>query len=73
MPANLPPEYYDAEKRYRDAKSPSDKISCIEDMLRIIPKHKGTDKIRGGLRKRLSKLKTTVQTRGQQTGVCLPY
>lgn len=63
MPANLPPEYYDAEKRYRDAKSPGDKIACIEDMLRIIPKHKGTDKIRGGLRKRLSKLKTTAQTK----------
>lgn len=63
MPANLPPEYYDAEKRYREAKSPGDKISCIEDMLRIIPKHKGTDKIRGGLRKRLSKLKTTAQAK----------
>ncbi len=63
MPANLPPEYFDAEQRYRAAKSPSEKTLCIEEMLRIIPKHKGTDKIRGGLRKRLSKLKTTAQAK----------
>ncbi|MBW1851652.1 MAG: TGS domain-containing protein [Deltaproteobacteria bacterium] len=32
-------------------------------MLRIVPKHKGTDKLRAGLRKRLSKLKTTAQAK----------
>ena len=63
MPANLPPEYFEAEKRYRSAKSPNEKINCIEEMLSIVPKHKGTDKLRAGLRKRISKLKTTAQVK----------
>ena len=63
MATNLPPEYFEADKRYRSAKTPGEKISCIEDLLRIVPKHKGTDKLRAGLRKRLSKLKTTDQAK----------
>ena len=63
MATNLPPEYFEADKRYRAAKTPGEKISCIEELLRIVPKHKGTDKLRAGLRKRLSKLKTTAQTK----------
>jgi len=63
MPANLPPEYFDAEKRYRAAKMPAEKIACIEELLSIIPKHKGTDKLRADLRRRLSKHKTALQVK----------
>jgi ribosome-interacting GTPase 1 len=63
MATNLPPDYYEADKRYRAAKTPGEKISCIEELVRIVPKHKGTDKLRAGLRKRLSKLKTTAQAK----------
>jgi len=63
MATNLPPEYFEADKRYRAAKTPGEKISCIEELLRIVPKHKGTDKLRAGLRKQLSKLKTTAQAK----------
>ena len=59
MPTNLPPEYFKIEKRYRAAKSAEEKIDCIQEMLSVIPKHKGTDKLRADLRRRLSKLKTT--------------
>mgnify|MGYP000181600053 FL=1 len=63
MPTNLPPEYFDAEKRYRTAGSPAEKLACIEEMLTIIPKHKGTDKLRADLRKRISKLKSAAQAK----------
>ncbi|MFC1488368.1 TGS domain-containing protein [Thermodesulfobacteriota bacterium] len=63
MPANLPPEYFEAEKRYRAAKTPADKIACLEELLTITPKHKGTDKIRAGLRKRISKMKSSAQVK----------
>lgn len=63
MPTNLPPEYFEVDKRYRAATSPAEKIACIEEMLSIIPKHKGTDKLRGDLRRRLSKLKTASQAK----------
>ena len=63
MPTNLPPDYFEAEKRYREAKTPAEKIACLEEMLTIMPKHKGTDKLRAGLRKRISKLKTAPQSK----------
>jgi ribosome-interacting GTPase 1 len=56
MPANLPPQYYDAEKRYRAAKTPEDKIEALETMLAIMPRHKGTDHLYGDLRRRIAKL-----------------
>jgi small GTP-binding protein len=63
MPTNLPPEAIDAEKRYRAAKTTREKIACLEELLGAIPKHKGTDKLRAGYRRRLSKLKTASQTK----------
>ncbi len=63
MPTNLPPDYFEADQRYRSASTPEEKVACLEDMLARIPKHKGTDKLRGDLRKKLSKLKSSVQTR----------
>ena len=57
MPTNLPPEYYEAEERFRAAGSAEEKIACLEEVLATIPKHKGTDKLRADLRRRLSKLK----------------
>ena len=63
MPTNLPPEALDAEKRYRAAKTVAEKIVCLEEYISAIPKHKGTDKLRAALRKRLSKLKASSQTK----------
>jgi len=57
MPANLPPQYFDAEKRYRLARTPQEKIQALEEMLRIMPKHKGTDRLQGELRRKISLLR----------------
>ena len=61
MPANLPPQYFEAEKRYREAKTIEAKIEALQEMLMIMPKHKGTDKLRADLRRRISKLKSQSQ------------
>mgnify|MGYP001158029805 FL=1 len=55
MPANLPPTYLEAERRYREAKSQQEKIDALEEMLAIIPKHKGTDKLQADLRRRIAR------------------
>lgn len=55
MPANLPPQYFEAEKRYRQAKTPEEKIEALEAMLAIMPKHKGTDRLHGELRRKIAK------------------
>jgi len=55
MPANLPPQYFEAEKRFRSAKDPEDKIAALEEMLAIMPHHKGTDKLHAALRQKIAK------------------
>jgi hypothetical protein len=57
MPANLPPEYFEAEKKFKQATTPQDKIAALEELISKVPKHKGTDKLRADLRRRLSKLR----------------
>jgi hypothetical protein len=68
MPANLTPQYLEAEQRFRHAKSTAEKVACLEEMLRLIPKHKGTDRMRGDLRRRLARLKTDAQKAAGQRG-----
>jgi len=61
MPANLPPQYLEAEKRFRQAKTTAEKIGCLEEMLALIPKHKGTEKLQAELKRKLSKLRAEAQ------------
>lgn len=63
MPTNLPPQYAKVEERYRAATETREKIEALEEMLSIIPKHKGTDKLRADLRRKLSKLKDSSQSK----------
>ena len=56
MPANLTPQYLDAEKKFRAARSPAEKIAALEEMLAVMPKHKGTDHLRAELRSRMARL-----------------
>lgn len=56
MPANLTPQYLEAEKNFRLAKTPLEKIAALEEMLAVMPKHKGTDHLRAELRTRIAKL-----------------
>ena len=65
MPANLTPEYFKADKWFRSASTNEEKILALEEMLRVIPKHKGTDHMRADLRKKLSKLK---DVQGKKSG-----
>ncbi len=63
MPTNLPPEYFEVERLYRAAKTPAEKVALLEELISTIPKHKGTDKLRADLRRKLSKLRETAQSR----------
>jgi ribosome-interacting GTPase 1 len=61
MPTNLPPEYFRADQKFREAESVPAKITALEEMMSTIPKHKGTDKLRAELRRKISKLKDEQQ------------
>ena len=62
MPTNVPPQYREAEQRFRDATSVQGKIAALQEMLQIMPKHKGTDHLKAQLRSRLSKLMNDLET-----------
>ena len=62
MPTNVPPQYRDAEQRFREAVSAQGKIAALQEMLQIMPKHKGTDHLKAQLRARLSKLMSDLET-----------
>jgi len=57
MPANLTPDYHRAEDRLRHAVTLEEKIEALEEMIRVVPKHKGTDGLQADLKARLAKLK----------------
>ena len=58
MPANLTPQYLEAERRFKSARTTEEKIEALEEMLATIPRHKGTEKMQADLKRRLSKLRT---------------
>ena len=68
MPANLTPVYRSAEAKYKAAVTREEKIAALEEMLRVIPKHKGTEHLQADLRSRLSKLKQEPKKKGPSRG-----
>jgi ribosome-interacting GTPase 1 len=61
MPANLPPEYIEAELRFRAAKSPQEKLEILRELMALVPKHKGTEKLRVELKRKWAKLQEEIQ------------
>ena len=73
MPANLPPDYREAEQLFREAESQEEKINRLEEMIRIVPKHKGTDRLRADLRRRLAELRRAPKSQKAGTRRISPY
>src|SRR5262245_7345053 len=57
MPANLTPQYMEAERRFKQATAIEDKIAALEEMMAVMPKHKGTEKLQAELKKKMSVLR----------------
>ena len=66
MPTNVTPQYREAEERFRAAETLPAKIAALQEMLSIMPKHKGTDHLKARLRSRLSQL--TAELEGSSKG-----
>ena len=73
MPANLPPQYYVAEQKYRAARSLGEKVAALQDMLSATPKHKGTDHLRADLRSKLAKTMEELESPKRGSGQPQPY
>src|SRR5438445_10460258 len=67
MPANLTPEYRAAEEAFRKARDPQERLERLREMLRAIPKHKGTDHLQGDIKRRIKELSEELE-RPQRAG-----
>jgi len=63
MPVNAGPEYFVAEKRYLEAKSKEEKIKALEQMIKLLPKHKSSEHVLARLKHRMKKLKEEKTTK----------
>jgi ribosome-interacting GTPase 1 len=52
-----------ADKKFKAATSPQDRLAALEEMLSAIPKHKGTEKMQADIKRRIAKLRSETQKR----------
>jgi ribosome-interacting GTPase 1 len=60
MPANLPPQYSKAEDEFRRASTPAERLDKLREMYRLLPKHKGTEKLQSDLKKKISRAREEI-------------
>jgi len=71
MPANLPPQYHKVEDEYRRAPTSEKRLEKLRELFRLLPKHKGTERLQSDLKQRMSQLKEELErgkTAGKKTG-----
>jgi len=66
MPVNAPAEYFHAEEKFHSAKTKEEKIAALEEMIRLLPRHHGSENAIAQLKSRLAKLKK--ETAGRKKG-----
>ncbi len=70
MPANLTADFLKARERFQGASTDEEKLDALQEMLVTIPKHKGTEKMRADIKRRIAKLKEQGQKskKGRSSG-----
>jgi small GTP-binding protein len=68
MPANLPPHYYELEREFNKETDPHEKLRLAKELLALMPKHKGTDKLQAEMKAKISKLKKQIEEGGKGHG-----
>ncbi len=56
MPTNVTPEFRKIQARYRKARDQRERVELLKEMLRVVPKHKGTEHLRAEMRSKLKEL-----------------
>ena len=70
MPANLPPQYHKVEEEFRRAGTAAERLEKLREMFRLLPKHKGTEKLQSDLKQKISRARDEIE--GSKTGVKRP-
>ncbi|MBT8208548.1 MAG: 50S ribosome-binding GTPase, partial [Acidimicrobiia bacterium] len=56
MPTNVTPEFRKVQKQYRKVREPAERLALLKEMLRLIPKHKGTEHLQAEMRTKMKEL-----------------
>ena len=56
MPTNVTADYKKAEDAFRKARDPRERLECLREMMRTIPKHKGTEHLQADIKSRIKQL-----------------
>jgi uncharacterized protein len=68
MATNVGFEYQRAEEEYREASTPAEKLSALNKMLRLAPKHKSSEKLQASIKERIAKLKNSIDKQKKSKG-----
>jgi len=61
MPTNVSVEYIKAQGKYDNANTSQDKLLALQEMSATVPKHKGTEKLRKEISRKIAKLKMDME------------
>lgn len=61
MAVNLPPQYHDAEARYKKARTAEEKLAALREMWVLLPKHKASEKVQADLKTKISELTDEIE------------
>lgn len=71
MPTNVTPEFKKAKEAFQKAREPSERLTCLKEMLRTVPKHKGTEHLQAEIKTRIKELTLELagpRKKGAKTG-----
>ncbi len=61
MAVNLPPQYHDAEARYKKGRTPEERLAGLREMWVILPKHKASEKVQAELKTKICELTDEIE------------
>jgi len=65
MPINAHPDYFKAEEKYNKASTIPEKLTALEEMLRVGPNHKSAENLRAEIKSKISKLREQLEKNRQ--------
>ena len=68
MAVNQSPEYTKAEEKYRAATTADERLRCLEEMLRLVPKHKASEKLQSQLKQKIKAAREEGQQEHKHAG-----
>src|SRR5450756_1780372 len=63
MPTNLPPEAMDKWEEVEAAHTPKEKMEKMQEFLKYVPQHKGTMKLRGEIKRKISLIRDDLENK----------